>query len=65
MGIFEYEDKDILGTVESVDTTTVMVKIENDELLLNLQINNLVALQSSLAGDYIIDPFSHELFAPK
>ena len=31
MGIFSYNPEEILGTVESVDTSTAIIKVENDD----------------------------------
>ena len=31
MSIFEYMPEELLGTVESVDTSTVIVKVKNDD----------------------------------
>ena len=42
MGMFDYAPEELLGTVESVDTSTVIVKIENDDKLRGLQVNHLV-----------------------
>ena len=39
MSIFEYTPEELLGTVESVDTSTVIVKVENDYKLRGLQVN--------------------------
>ena len=36
MSIFEYSSEELLGTVESVDTSTVIVKVENDDKLRGL-----------------------------
>ena len=33
MGIFEYNQDELLGTVESVDTSTAIIKVENDDKL--------------------------------
>ena len=33
VSIFEYMPEELLGTVESVDTSTVIVKVENDDKL--------------------------------
>lgn len=52
--IFEYAPGELLGTVESVDTSTVIVKVENDEMLRDLQVNHLVAIQSSKIGQHLI-----------
>lgn len=47
MSIFEYAPDELLGTVESVDTSTVIVKVENDDKLRGLQVNHLISIQSS------------------
>lgn len=54
MGIFEYKPDELLGTVESVDTSTVIVKVENDDKLRGLQVNHLVSIQSSKVGQHLI-----------
>lgn len=54
MEIFDYKQEEIIGTVESVDTTTLMVRIENDDCLRNLQVNHLVAVQSPKVAQYLI-----------
>ena len=54
MGIFSYKDKDALGKVISVDTGTVVVRVDDIENLRRMQVNHLVLLQSSRAGEYLI-----------
>ena len=54
MSILTYEDREALGRVQSVDTATVVVKVADVEALRSLQVNRLVALQSSLAGQHLI-----------
>lgn len=54
MSIFNYESHEVLGTVESVDTATVVIRVENDEQLRGLQVNHLVAIQSSKIGQHLI-----------
>jgi len=54
MSIFNYESHEVLGTVESVDTATVVIKVENEERLRELQVNHLVAIQSSKIGQHLI-----------
>lgn len=36
MGIFTYSPDELLGTVESVDTSTVIIRVENDDKLRGL-----------------------------
>lgn len=54
MGIFTYLPNELLGTVESVDTSTVIIRVENDDRLRGLQVNHLVAIQSSRVGQHLI-----------
>lgn len=52
--IFSYQDSDSLGKVMSVDTTTVLVEVENTEQLRKLQVNRLAVLRSSNGGQHLI-----------
>lgn len=52
--LFDYQDPDILGTVRSVDTTTVVVQVPTPEKLRKLQVNRLAVLQSSKPGQHLI-----------
>ncbi|WLG76542.1 ATP-binding protein [Pseudomonas simiae] len=54
MPIFDFKDKDALGKVASVDTTNVIVDVENVEQLKRLQVNHLAVLQSSRPGQHLI-----------
>ena len=54
MGIFTYSPDELLGTVESVDTSTVVIKVENDDKLRGLQVNHLISIQSSRVGQHLI-----------
>ncbi|MEK4484269.1 DUF87 domain-containing protein [Psychrobacillus sp. FSL H8-0484] len=54
MGIFDYQVEDSLGRVIAVDTASVILKVENIEKLRSMQVNRLVALQSSRAGQHLI-----------
>ena len=54
VSIFEYMPEELLGTVESVDTSTVIVKVENDDKLRGLQVNHLISIQSSKIGQHLI-----------
>lgn len=54
MAIFDYNSEESIGTVESVDTGTVVVHVENEEKLKALQVNQLVALRSSKVGQFLI-----------
>lgn len=54
MTIFDYKDDESLGTVISVDTTTVTIEIKDSESLRRLQVNRLMALQSSKPGQHLV-----------
>lgn len=54
MAIFNYEDDEALGSVASVDTTNVVIDVENIEKLIKLQVNHLAVLQSSKPGQHLI-----------
>lgn len=54
MSILDFTDEEALGHVQSVDTATVIVRVNDVEALRALQVNRLVALQSSLAGHKLI-----------
>lgn len=54
MSIFNYEVNEVIGSVESVDTSTAIIRIENDEKLRGIQVNHLVAIQSSNIGQHLI-----------
>lgn len=58
MMLLKYEDTDAFGSVKSVDTTTVIVTVKQVETLRTLQVNRLVALQSSRAGQHLIGVIS-------
>lgn len=54
MAIFDFEDNASIGTVFSVDTATLIVKVKELDKLRKLQVNHLVAIKSSKAGQYLI-----------
>lgn len=54
MSIFTFSDSEALGSVVSVDTATVIVRVDNLEQLRRMQVNRLIALQSSKAGQHLI-----------
>lgn len=54
MSIFTYDQDELLGTVESVDTSTVIVRVDNDDKLRGLQVNHLISIQSSKIGQHLI-----------
>ncbi|MDQ8996199.1 ATP-binding protein [Acinetobacter soli] len=54
MPIFNFKDEEALGKVASVDTTNVIVDVENVAHLKRLQVNHLAVLQSSRPGQHLI-----------
>ncbi|ALA26697.1 ATP-binding protein [Piscirickettsia salmonis] len=52
--LFDYEDSDALGKVCSVDTTTVIVEVDDSEQLKSLQVNRLAVLQSSKVSQHLV-----------
>ncbi|WP_040409434.1 ATP-binding protein [Arhodomonas aquaeolei] len=54
MAIFNFSDEETLGKVASVDTTNVIVEVENVDQLKRLQVNHLAVLQSSKPGQHLI-----------
>lgn len=54
MPIFNYKTEDAIGTVYSVDTGTVLVSVSNVEALRGMQVNHLVVLRSSRAGQNLV-----------
>lgn len=54
MSIFNFKDEEALGKVASVDTTNVIVDVENVDQLKRLQVNHLAVLQSSRPGQHLI-----------
>lgn len=54
MAIFQYKDEEVLGTVLSVDTATVIIKVADLDKLRSMQVNRLVVLQSSKPGQHLL-----------
>lgn len=54
MSLFNYQDSEALGNVRAVDTANVVVAVENVTLLRKLQVNRLVVLRSSKAGQHLV-----------
>ena len=52
--IFDFADNESLGTVRSVDTTTVVVHVPDSEKLRRLQVNRLSVLRSSRPGQHLV-----------
>lgn len=54
MAIFKFEESSAIGTVFSVDTATIIVKVDDLNKLRKLQVNHLIAVKSSKAGQHLI-----------
>tara|TARA_R110000751_G_scaffold2470_3_gene13032 strand:- start:46113 stop:47861 length:1749 start_codon:yes stop_codon:yes gene_type:complete len=54
MAIFKFEETATIGTVFSVDTATIIVKVDELDKLRKLQVNHLIAVKSSKAGQHLI-----------
>lgn len=56
MSIFNLTDKDssFIGKVQAVDTANIAVKVENEDVLSNIQVNNLVIIQASKTRQTLI-----------
>jgi hypothetical protein len=52
--ILNFETNDALGSVLAVDTATVNVRVDDIQRLRQMQVNRLVALRSSRAGQHLI-----------
>ena len=73
MSIFNLTERDssFIGNVQAVDTASIVVKVENEDVLSNIQVNNLVIIQASktrqtLIGmvNKIIRTFSDDVIDP-
>lgn len=54
MTIFDFNDNEALGSVISVDTAAVTIRVDDLDRLKRLQVNRLVVLQSSKPGQHLI-----------
>lgn len=54
MSIFDYNADDAIGSVYSVDTGTVLVSVLDLDALRRMQVNHLVVLRSSRAGQHLV-----------
>jgi uncharacterized protein len=58
MSLLEYKVGEGIGKVDSVDTASVVVKVTDESRLRGLQVNHLVAIRSSRAGQHLIGMIS-------
>lgn len=52
--IFDFDGKDPIGKVQSVDTSTVVIHVINSDMLSKVQINHMVVLRSSKLNQWLI-----------
>jgi hypothetical protein len=60
MPIFDYRNEESIGSVYSVDTGTVLVGVSNLDALRKLQVNHLIVIRSSRAGQHLIGLITEE-----
>ncbi|OSZ79015.1 ATPase [Chitinophagaceae bacterium IBVUCB1] len=54
MSLLNFKDEEAIGTVFSVDTSTLIIKVDDLNKLRKLQVNHLIAIRSSKAGQHLI-----------
>lgn len=54
MAIFDYADGEALGKIISVDSSNVVVRVDDLERLKRIQVNRLTVLQSSRPGQHLV-----------
>lgn len=54
MNIFDYENNDSIGYVSSVDTATIVISVDNENMLRHLQVNHLLVIRSSKTNQNLI-----------
>ena len=54
MALFKFDEAAAIGNVFSVDTSTIIVKVEELDKLRKLQVNHLIAVKSSKAGQHLL-----------
>lgn len=54
MSIFNFEGQNPIGKVQSVDTSTIVVHVDESDLLSKLQVNHMVVIRSSKLGQWLI-----------
>lgn len=52
--IFDLQDSEIIGNVAGVDTSRITITVTNSQIVSRLGIGNLVAIQGSIATEYLI-----------
>lgn len=52
--VFNFEGKEPIGRVQSVDTSTVVIHVINSDMLSKVQVNHMVVLRSSKLNQWLI-----------
>lgn len=58
MAIFNFEEMQSFGTVQSVDTATIAIRVVDTNQLSKLQVNHLIAIRASKVGQTLIGMIS-------
>ena len=53
MSIFNFDDQVPIGKVQSVDTSMVVIHVEQSEMLSKIQVNHMIAIRSSKVGQWL------------
>ena len=54
MSLFDYPEGEAIGVVTGVDTGNVLVQISDEDKIRRLQVNHLIVIRSSRAGQHLI-----------
>ena len=54
----------LIGTVGNVDTNTIIINVSDEEKIKKVQVNQLIAVQSSKVGQYLISMVSKIISRP-
>ena len=54
MSVFAMDATNIIGTIKSVDTSSVIVHVTNTDLLSKLQVNHLIVIRASKVGECLL-----------
>jgi hypothetical protein len=52
--VLQFEEKDIIGRVASVDTSRVYINVDNHTLLTRISVSNLIAVQGATLQEFLI-----------
>ncbi len=52
--VLQFEDKDLIGRVASVDTSRVYIDVDNHSLLTRISVSNLIAVQGATLQEFLI-----------